>query len=1294
MHYLVQKGRNRKSIIIFVSQNRKMTDKSSALEDTTSSSLNSLSFLNRTFTPSPSSAKKKRTRKSYVSTSENGLQIDLVPSASKSKPKWNFDELSASLSNTSDILDRIDSLNSKNEGDTSGKLNVKDQFMDENGEVDYDKVRERTEFIKKMTNRDRGTSMIKTNLNEAPQRIMHDDDDVTMDIKIPSTKSTPAKSIASSSASSTNEDQTYNDTYNSFQFPLQLWKKSEDDNLQDSAMGPPMRKNGDKLESNVSKQQLSHQKSKDSSVSSDGVDSYGSLFRSSTSSAEEITKQSTNNTSYISSESEMTFNSINSSHDSLKLSSTIESSSKIPPRSPATNLSSSSDSSVFNNINISSPSVKKISNKRPPRSPSIASSPSILDSPSRNTRSKKSRTGPSPSKSSRRTSPRRKTPSPSKVNSSPNSSPRRAPRRSPRRSPRKAPNDDSPARKTRQQTRSSSPSQSSSSSIPSPPESKNTSSSSLLSSPSLSFLNSSFSLSTSSIESTNNHNNQSNGNNSSSAISKQKNNLMIDMQKEGEATNNTKLNTDGNNKVSTDDKYHDTNTRNNVCETADTETLESLMHELQDESTTIDFKKKPNRRLTADLSDLRSLSLLADPPAVSFKETHVNTDTTPPNKSCSTRVHTPYSKDDSMNDTSILSTSNNDANTSMFHDKAVSKSLKGILNSNRKQSSRKSTSINPSYRKTIAFGSPEVAEFNSNSPSGNFTPLPARQARALFKIPSSQSNKFEGDCFDSTTSPINKVDDTTTIEVDVHSLLNNTKFDDHHRTNNSAVNNSDTVELESNVEEIIQRKYKTTNSSYQSINSSMDVDQTDSQITKSINNTTFMSPIAESKEISDSSESMLFSPYSPCSPSILKEDRNSIASLNVNPFNDESMLDGDNIVMGKSLNFEEHFGSPKENEFSVTTFETRNTSTSEDFPPIGSSIMTHEKDAMNFLTSIAAANKSTLSMNEDMIRNVEKDDNEKRKCVWVQPKNMSFGVDDSLITNQNPLTCELEGNIEELVSCENHLDENAKTNTTNRSSEESSIKQMRRLTLTSPTKSKLLILKDENTNESYISIKGTQSHSKPVRKTRSYLETIDIDQHPALTISYDDILLDAGLTTKSFAVRDVLTKASENLYQSGNSSIVQTTNYFLSGACKEVQEQADTSNIENFNDILKENTKQIILKSQHIRGFDLERHLRGQFTQLLQQVYSNVSSECMQWEMQVIATLNDAILRLSSNLENEERTAKMQMNLIDDAFESIEVAEEKLIRKARRKSMCRRKVCSVVIDNLKINIDTLFVLEC
>lgn len=79
-------------------------------------------------------------------------------------------------------------------------------------------------------------------------------------------------------------------------------------------------------------------------------------------------------------------------------------------------------------------------------------------------------------------------------------------------------------------------------------------------------------------------------------------------------------------------------------------------------------------------------------------------------------------------------------------------------------------------RKTVAFGSPEAAEYHIGSPSVSLTPMPSTRAKALFSIPRyfDTCDHKSSSSSDSSTSAMNE-DETQTvaIEVDISQVLHN-----------------------------------------------------------------------------------------------------------------------------------------------------------------------------------------------------------------------------------------------------------------------------------------------------------------------------------------------------------------------------------------------------------------------------------------------------------------------------------------------------------------------------------------
>ena len=75
-------------------------------------------------------------------------------------------------------------------------------------------------------------------------------------------------------------------------------------------------------------------------------------------------------------------------------------------------------------------------------------------------------------------------------------------------------------------------------------------------------------------------------------------------------------------------------------------------------------------------------------------------------------------------------------------------------------------------RKTVAFGSPEAAEYHIGSPSVSLTPMPSIRAKAMFSIPRGNGNNRSFSSSDSSASSMDDADThTVDIEVDVNQML-------------------------------------------------------------------------------------------------------------------------------------------------------------------------------------------------------------------------------------------------------------------------------------------------------------------------------------------------------------------------------------------------------------------------------------------------------------------------------------------------------------------------------------------
>lgn len=90
---------------------------------------------------------------------------------------------------------------------------------------------------------------------------------------------------------------------------------------------------------------------------------------------------------------------------------------------------------------------------------------------------------------------------------------------------------------------------------------------------------------------------------------------------------------------------------------------------------------------------------------------------------------------------------------------------KSILNS----SMKKQNASDSQRRKTVAFGSPEAAEYHIGSPSVSLTPMPSNRAKAMFSIPSALSiadsnSSVASDSIDSSVHD----DETVTVDIEIN----------------------------------------------------------------------------------------------------------------------------------------------------------------------------------------------------------------------------------------------------------------------------------------------------------------------------------------------------------------------------------------------------------------------------------------------------------------------------------------------------------------------------------------------
>ena len=103
-------------------------------------------------------------------------------------------------------------------------------------------------------------------------------------------------------------------------------------------------------------------------------------------------------------------------------------------------------------------------------------------------------------------------------------------------------------------------------------------------------------------------------------------------------------------------------------------------------------------------------------------------------------------------------------------------------------------------RKSVAFGSPQAAEFNSSSPSANLTPMPTSEAKQKYTVPdTSIMSESSADTTNSSTANGDSEDNTVELEGDLNALM--TSVGQGYGTD--MVDDDNTVELEGDISDLL-----------------------------------------------------------------------------------------------------------------------------------------------------------------------------------------------------------------------------------------------------------------------------------------------------------------------------------------------------------------------------------------------------------------------------------------------------------------------------------------------------------
>ena len=113
-------------------------------------------------------------------------------------------------------------------------------------------------------------------------------------------------------------------------------------------------------------------------------------------------------------------------------------------------------------------------------------------------------------------------------------------------------------------------------------------------------------------------------------------------------------------------------------------------------------------------------------------------------------------------------------------------------------------------RKSVAFGSPQAAEFNNSSPSASLTPMPTKEAKEKYTIPdTSMSSMDTSNASSLLSNTLNEdADNTVELEGDLNALM--TSISQGHGTNDADADEN-TVELEGDISALLKSADDTMN---------------------------------------------------------------------------------------------------------------------------------------------------------------------------------------------------------------------------------------------------------------------------------------------------------------------------------------------------------------------------------------------------------------------------------------------------------------------------------------------------
>jgi len=634
-------------------------------------------------------------------------------------------------------------------------------------------------------------------------------------------------------------------------------------------------------------------------------------------------------------------------------------------------------------------------------------------------------------------------------------------------------------------------------------------------------------------------------------------------------------------------------------------------------------------------------------------------------------------------------------------------------------------------RRSVAFGSPEAAEYNVGSPSMSMTPMPSKQAKQMFVVPKninqdasmSSSNESEASIeLGNDTADLNDINgvldgsQTKELEHNISAMLKQAEAAANNESNDGGANSpaaSATTELPDDMHGLLADAGK----HYQA-ELAVALSPADSSIAsggggKSEENTVELAGDVNAllaQNLGGGNETPVTSP----TDSVEMTDAQSLASMNSRPrpSNSPSEEDGDNSAtqsfQSKKLLFDTKVGqapsglsSDDDEEDAVADDEDRTQELDADLrtllenaggksPASGSATTASGRGPNSRYSSNFVPRTNRMSFGSvataEATQTIELEVNMDALIEQVGPDDSDETEGDEGL---NPETQELEGDMSALlagVTNTSTLSAGGEKSSSKRRKSRLSLVPQGRISLSSngnevfemiSTEEDPSIAEAEQEETAALSVEG---------EAEAEVESEDVD------VSFDELASSAQLLSGHHPDEmdpgfNVLLGCLSVSANTRSTAMVDTVNQFLSAVCESVEGNVEASRFDcaEMEHIIatKMDEMRVIQRGVRSVGPNSQRTV-----ELLQSLARSVEefalADWLGWETQVAEALKQSVEPVSTDTKTDVDQISAKVRLADDIHESMANMADRRVRKARRRSMCRRKTAvSKMEDELR-----------